>query len=152
MVPAGFMNMAHRGASAYAPENTFSASDKASSLGVDQVELDVPFSGDGHIVVIHDDSLDRTTNGSGPVSAYSLNQLPALDAGSWFAPEYTGERIPPLGEVLEPYRGRLYLHIEIKGSGRCRLPLTASPRWSDPRCPTDLRAMTALSVTGSGGS
>jgi len=114
MVPSGFVNIAHRGASAYAPENTFSAFDKALSLGVDQVELDVHFSEDGHIVVIHDDNLDRTTNGSGPVSAHSLAQLRSLDAGSWFGPEYGGERIPSLGEVLERYKGRLYLHIEIK--------------------------------------
>ena len=114
MVPSGFVNIAHRGASAYAPENTFSAFDKALSLGVDQVELDVHFSEDGHIVVIHDDNLVRTTNGSGPVSAHSLAQLRSLDAGSWFGPEYAGERIRSLGEVLERYKGRLYLHIEIK--------------------------------------
>ena len=117
MVPTGFMNIAHRGASAYAPENTFSAFDKALSLGVDQVELDVQFSEDGHIVVIHDDDLDRTTNGSGPVSAHTLAQLRSFDAGSWFGPEYAGERIPSLGEVLELYKVRLYLHIEIKGRG-----------------------------------
>ncbi len=92
MVPSGFVNIAHRGASAYAPENTFSAFDKALSLGVDQVELDVHFSEDGHIVVIHDDNLDRTTNGSGPVSGHTLAQLRSLDAGSWFGPEYGGER------------------------------------------------------------
>ncbi len=79
MVPSGFVNIAHRGASAYAPENTFSAFDKALSLGVDQVELDVHFSKDGHIVVIHDDNLDRTTNGSGPVSGQTLAQLRSLD-------------------------------------------------------------------------
>ena len=118
MVPTGFMNIAHRGASSYAPENTFSAFDKALSLRVDQVELDVQFSEDGHIVVIHDDNLDRTTNGSGPVSAHTLAQLRSLDAGSWFGPEYAGERIPSLGEVLELYKGRLYLHIEIKGRGK----------------------------------
>ncbi len=88
MVPSGFVNIAHRGASAYVPENTFSAFDKALSLGVDQVELDVHFSQDEHIVVIHDDNLDRTTNGSGPVSAHTLAQLRSLDAGSWFGPEY----------------------------------------------------------------
>ena len=114
MVPSGFVNIAHRGASAYTPENTFSAFDKALSLGVDQVELDVHFSQDGHIVVIHDDNLDRTTNGSGPVSAHSLAQLRSLDAGSWFGAEYAGEGIRSLGEVLERYKGRLYLHIEIK--------------------------------------
>ena len=63
MVPSGFVNIAHQGASAYAPEKTFSAFDKALSLGVDQVELDVHFSKDAHVVVIHDDNLERTTNG-----------------------------------------------------------------------------------------
>ncbi len=117
MVPSGFMNIAHRGASAYAPENTFSAFDKALDLGVNQVELDVHLSEDGHIVVIHDDAVDRTTNGSGPVSGHTLAQLRSLDAGSWFGPEFAGEGIRSLGEVLERYKGRIYLHIEIKGRG-----------------------------------
>ena len=117
MVPSGFMNIAHRGASAYAPENTFSAFDKALSLGAAQVELDVHFSEDGHIVVIHDDNLDRTTNGSGPVSGHTLAQLRTLDAGSWFGSEYAGEGMRSLGEVLERYKDKLYLHIEIKGAG-----------------------------------
>ena len=117
MVPAGFMSIAHRGASAYAPENTFSAFDQPLQLGVEQVELDVHCSEDGHIVVIHDDDLDCATNGSGPVSVLTLAQLGSLDAGSWFGPEYAGERIPPFVDVLRRYKGRLFLHIEIKGRG-----------------------------------
>lgn len=114
MSPSRFMVIAHRGASAYTPENTFSAFDKALSLGVDQVELDVHFSSDGHVVVIHDDNLDRTSNGSGPVASHTLSQLRALDMGSWFAPEYAGERMPTLGQLLERYGSQLYFHIEIK--------------------------------------
>ncbi len=96
------------------PSRTEGGFAKALSLGVNQVELDVHFSKDSHIVVIHDDNLDRTTNGSGPVSGHTLAQLRSLDAGSWFGPEYAGEGIRSLGEVLERYKGRLYLHIEIK--------------------------------------
>ena len=108
------MTIAHRGASSYAPENTFAAYDKALAMGVDHVELDVHYTSDGHIVVIHDDQVDRTTNGSGPVSDHTLAQLRSLDAGSWFGLQYAGERIRSLGEVLEHYKGRLYIHLEVK--------------------------------------
>lgn len=109
-----FMNIAHRGASAYAPENTFAAFDKALALGADHAEMDVHFSGDGHIVVIHDDTVDRTTDGSGTVADMSLHQLQSLDAGGWFSTEYGGQRIPTLGGMLERYKGKLHFHIEIK--------------------------------------
>ncbi len=98
------MNIAHRGASSYAPENTFAAYDKALAMGVDHVELDVHYTSDGHIVVIHDDQVDRTTNGSGPVSDHTLAQLRALDAGSWFALQYAGERIRSLGRCWSTTR------------------------------------------------
>jgi glycerophosphoryl diester phosphodiesterase len=110
------MNIAHRGASSYAPENTFAAYNKALEMGVDHIELDVHFTKDGHIVVIHDDTVDRTTNGKGPVLEHTLAELRALDAGSWFSSEYAGEPIRSLGEILEQYKGRLYFHIEIKGA------------------------------------
>ena len=108
------MNIAHRGASAYAPENTFAAFDKALALGASHAEMDLQFSSDGHIVVIHDDAVDRTTNGSGAVADMTLAQLSSLDAGAWFAPEFAGERIPALGAMLERYKGRLHFHLEIK--------------------------------------
>ena len=111
---SGFLNIAHRGASEYAPENTFAAFDKALDMDVNHVELDVHFSRDGHIVVIHDDSLDRTTDGSGPVADLTLAELRELDAGSWFGAEYAGERIRSLAELFERYKGRLHFHIEIK--------------------------------------
>ena len=109
-----FMNIAHRGASSYAPENTFAAYDKALAMGVNHIELDVHLTSDGHIVVIHDDTVDRTTNAHGRVVDFTLDELRALDAGSWFSPEYKGEPIRSLGETLEYYKGRLHFHIEIK--------------------------------------
>ena len=109
-----FTTIAHRGASAYAPENTFAAFDKALALGTTHVELDVHFSRDGHVVVIHDDTVDRTTDGSGRVASLPLVQLRALDAGSWFDPRFAGECIPSLGGVLGRYKDRLHFHIEIK--------------------------------------
>lgn len=109
-----FMNVAHRGASSYAPENTFAAYDKALALGVNHVEIDVQLTRDDHIVVIHDDTVDRTTNAKGRVAVFTLAELRAMDAGSWFSAEYAGERIRSLGETLEHYKGRLHFHIEIK--------------------------------------
>ena len=117
MPPRDFINIAHRGASAYTPENTFAAFDKALALGVDNVEFDVHFSADGHIVVIHDDTLDRTTNGSGPVTDQTLDRLRSLDAGEWFSAEFKGQSIPTLAHLLERYKGWLHFHIEIKGRG-----------------------------------
>lgn len=115
MTPTGFMAIAHRGASSYAPENTVAAFDLAIEMGARHLELDVHFSRDGHLVVIHDDAVDRTTDGSGPVTSHTLAALTALDAGSWFDPRFKGERIPTLDAVLARYRGRAHLHVEIKG-------------------------------------
>jgi glycerophosphoryl diester phosphodiesterase len=115
MTTSAVMVIAHRGASSYAPENTLAAFDLALEMGVRHIELDVDFTSDGHIVVIHDDTVDRTTNGSGPVTSHTLAALRALDAGSWFGDKFTGERIPTFHEVLERYKGRVHLHTEIKG-------------------------------------
>lgn len=115
MPPRDFINIAHRGASAYTPENTFAAFDKALALGVDNVEFDVHFSADGHIVVIHDETLDRTTSGTGPVVNQTMDRLRSLDAGGWFSDEFKGEPIPTLAHLLERYKGWLHFHIEVKG-------------------------------------
>ena len=109
-----FMNIAHRGASAYAPENTFAAFDRALALGASHVEFDLHFSGDGHVVVIHDETFDRTTNSTGAVAETTLADLQSLDAGSWFSSEFAGERVPTFGAMLERYKGRFHFHIEIK--------------------------------------
>lgn len=117
-----FLNIAHRGASSYAPENTFAAYDKALALGTNHIELDVHFTNDDHVIVIHDDTVDRTTNGSGLVVEHTLAELRALDAGSWFGLQYVGEKIRTLGEVLEHYKGRHHFHIEIKADCSPGLP------------------------------
>jgi glycerophosphoryl diester phosphodiesterase len=109
------MTIAHRGASSYAPENTLMAFDLAVRMGVRHIELDVHSTSDGHIVIIHDDTVDRTTNGAGPVTGLTLAALQALDAGSWFDRQFSAERIPTFGEVLERYRGQVHIHTEIKG-------------------------------------
>lgn len=115
MRPQAFMAIAHRGASSYAPENTMAAFDLALELGATHIELDVHLSADAHVVVIHDDALDRTTDGRGPVADRTLAELRALDAGAWFGAAFAGQRIPTLDEVLGRYGGRAHLHIEIKG-------------------------------------
>ena len=109
------MVIAHRGASSYAPENTFAAFDLAIQMGVSHIELDVHFTQDNHIVVIHDDTVDRTTSGAGPVTSHTLAALKALDAGSWFDRKFSGERIPTLSEIFRRYEGRVHIHTEIKG-------------------------------------
>src|SRR4029434_9244669 len=98
MTTSALMVIAHRGASSYAPENTFAAFDLALQMGARHIELDVEATRDGHIVVIHDGAVDRTTDGSGPVAGQTLEALQALDAGSWVGQEFTGERIPPVSE------------------------------------------------------
>lgn len=108
------MNIAHRGASGYAPENTLAAFDKAVEMQADYIEIDVQLSKDDLPVVIHDDTLDRTTNGTGNVSAYTLEELRSLDAGSWFDKKYAGEKIPSLNEVLEMYGEKINILIELK--------------------------------------
>lgn len=115
MTTQGFMVIAHRGASSYAPENTFAAFDLAVQMGVSHIELDVHATHDSHIVVIHDETVDRTTNGAGPVTSHTLAALNALDAGSWFESKFSGERIPTFSEVLQRYKGRVHIHTEIKG-------------------------------------
>jgi len=80
------------------------------------IELDVMLSKDRKMVVIHDATLERTTNGSGPVNGYTIKELKALDAGSWFQPRFAGEQIPTLEEVLDNVSRRAMINIEIKTS------------------------------------
>ncbi len=108
------LNFGHRGANVAAPENTLAAFQKARELGADGIELDVMLCADGEPVVIHDFTVDRTTNGRGRVEELPLAQLKALDAGGWFGPEFAGERIPTLREVLEWAADELLLNIELK--------------------------------------
>ena len=99
----------------YAPENTFASFERAIELGVHAIELDVHLTADGEVVVIHDPVLDRTTDGEGLVGQKTLAELKRLDAGVRFAPEFAGERIPTLGEVLAWARGKCAIDVEIKG-------------------------------------
>ena len=112
------LNFAHRGASHDAPENTLAAFRLAAQYGADGIELDVTFSADREVVVIHNDTVDATTNGSGEVSEMSLAELKALDAGSFFGSQFAGEQIPTLSEVFEEVGERLYVNVELKGLGR----------------------------------
>ncbi|MDY0322942.1 MAG: glycerophosphodiester phosphodiesterase [Candidatus Carbobacillus sp.] len=106
---------AHRGASYKAPENTMVAFQLALEEGADGIELDVHVSADGVPVVIHDARLERTTNGRGWITEWTVKELKTLDAGSWFDPEYDQERIPLLEEVLAWIKPTsLHLNIELK--------------------------------------
>lgn len=109
-----FFIWAHRGASATAPENTMAAFRAAAAAGADGIELDVHLSRDGVPVVIHDETVDRTTDGHGPVAAIPLARLRQLDAGGWFAPTFAGEQVPTLEEVFAWTADRLRLNVEIK--------------------------------------
>jgi glycerophosphoryl diester phosphodiesterase len=105
----------HRGAPSRAPENTLASFQAALDIGVDGIELDVHLSADGHLVVIHDARLERTTDGKGLVHEQDLAQLQRLDAGSWYAPGFAGQRIPTLDEVLDLIGTRVPLQVELKG-------------------------------------
>ncbi len=99
----------------YRPENTMPSFEHALELGADLVELDVHLTRDGHLAVIHDETVERTTNGQGAVRELTLAELQRLDAGSWFGPEYGGARIPALDEVLAwARRSGVMVDIEIK--------------------------------------
>jgi len=101
-------NIAHRGASAYEPENTLRAFERAIEMGATMLELDVHLSREGHPMVIHDTDLSRTTNGTGRVTDLSLTQIKRFDAG-------LGEQVPTLDEVIELARDRAKLYIDLKG-------------------------------------
>lgn len=107
--------IAHRGAKGEAPENTMAAFELALQQGCDAFELDIHLSQDGEIMVIHDDTLSRTTNGNGFVKEMTSAELQQLDAGSWFDSAYEGESIPTLREVFELAPGHLMINVEIKG-------------------------------------
>jgi glycerophosphoryl diester phosphodiesterase len=104
----------HRGASAYAPMNTIPAYELAAEQGADGIELDVHRSKDGYAVIVHDFTVDHTTDGSGRVDSMTLAELKALDAGSWFGESFKNTRIPTLDEVFEAVGRRLFVNVEIK--------------------------------------
>ena len=109
--------LAHRGFSKAAPENTLAAYRKAIELRPDFMECDVRRTKDGQLIVIHDKSVDRTTDGKGLVADMTMAELRELDAGSWFGPEFAGEKLPAFEEVLDLAKGQTVLVIEIKEAG-----------------------------------
>lgn len=105
--------LGHRGASAHAPENTLAAFRLACAQGADGIELDVKLSADGAMVVIHDQTVDRTTGGSGKVNSLKLEEIKRLDAGSFFSPAFKGEPIPTLEEVFAAVGQDLLINVEL---------------------------------------
>jgi len=110
--------IAHREASGYAPENTMAAFRKAVAMGLNFIETDLQLSRDARFVAIHDDTVNRTTNGQGSVHDLSLAELRRLDAGSWFGSSFTGERIPTLEEILDFAKLHdVVFYLELKPGG-----------------------------------
>lgn len=108
----------HRGAAGHAPENTLAAFDLAFDQGAGGVELDIHLTRDGDLAVIHDFTLERTTNGQGPVAHKTMAELRALDAGSWYGPAFSGQGVPSLREVLALAKDRGgWVNIELKAGG-----------------------------------
>jgi len=114
-MPRRLLRIAHRGASGHCPENTRTAFLRAIELGADMVELDCQQTRDGAVVVIHDETVERTTNGRGRVSDLTLKELKALDAGAWFGREFAGEEVLTLEQAIDILRGRVQMNLEIKG-------------------------------------
>ncbi|MDX8047694.1 glycerophosphodiester phosphodiesterase family protein [Gracilibacillus sp. S3-1-1] len=108
------INVAHRGASGHAPENTMAAFQKAVEMKADYFEIDVQMTKDGELVIIHDTTVNRTTNGTGAVGDLTFEEIRSLDAGSWFDEKYAGEKIPTFEEVLDAFRGKIGILVELK--------------------------------------
>lgn len=114
-VPRAFRIIAHRGASGYAPENTLAAFRLAAEMGVREVELDIQYSKDREMAVVHDETLDRYGISDCRVSGMTLAELKALDMGRWFEDgRYVGERVATLDEILTAFGDKFVYHVEIK--------------------------------------
>ncbi|MGG1552242.1 glycerophosphodiester phosphodiesterase [Paenibacillus ferrarius] len=111
----------HRGAAGEAPENTLASFALAVEQGAEGIELDIHISKDGEIVVCHDPTLDRTTNGSGLICEHDWQDIRQLDAGAWFADNYRGERVPLLREVFEMLPKGFFVNVEVKYAYEGRL-------------------------------
>lgn len=110
--------IAHRGASGYAPENTLAAFRRAVAQGATFIETDLHLTRDAHFIAVHDETVDRTTNGQGHVHQMTLAEIRRLDAGSWFASEFMSERIPTLDDILEFSRKNdVVFYLELKPNG-----------------------------------
>lgn len=105
--------LAHRGDLAHAPENTIPSFSQAIQKGADGVELDAKLTADGHVIVIHDSTVDRTTNGKGKVTSFTLDEIRKLDAGSWFDAKFANTKVPLLEEVFEVVGKDKLINIEL---------------------------------------
>lgn len=138
--------IAHRGLSGRYPENTLAAFRAALDVRADMIELDVTLTADDVVAVIHDETLERTTNGRGPVRSHKWEELAGLDAGSWFAPEFAGELLPNLEQALELVRGKALVNIEIKEEVVSdRIAGGITERVIELVCAADMRAEVILS-------
>ncbi|MFC9777031.1 glycerophosphodiester phosphodiesterase [Paenibacillus chitinolyticus] len=111
------MIIAHRGAKGMAPENTLGAFKLGLEQGCEGIELDVHLSADGELVVIHDHTLDRTTDRQGAIAEKTLAEIKEADAGSWYSEAYKGEKVPTLGEVFDLVPDSIMINVEIKAPG-----------------------------------
>ncbi len=109
-----FVVIAHRGASNIAPEHTIASYKKAVELGTDYIEIDLRMTKDHQLVALHDETIDRTTNGKGVVSEYTLEELKQFDAGSWFGENFRGEKIPSLEEIVDYFGTTTNYYIETR--------------------------------------
>jgi glycerophosphoryl diester phosphodiesterase len=105
--------IAHRGDKTHAPENTLPAFTAAAENGADAIECDVKLTADGQVIVLHDQTVNRTTNGSGKISNLPFTVVRELDAGAWFSDVFRGECIPTLDEVFEMVGKRMYINVEL---------------------------------------
>ena len=159
--------IAHRGASAYAPENTLAAFERAVELGAGFIETDIRLTRDANFVAIHDELLERTTNGRGEVQQHTLAELRELDAGHWFDREFHCQRLPTLEEILEfgQKARQLVFYLEVKYDTAMGMhhALVAALRRAesaartivisfDPGMLASLRALDASIMTGSAGT
>jgi glycerophosphoryl diester phosphodiesterase len=113
--PARIIAVGHRGTVKHAPENTIAAHEAAIARGARLIEFDVRMTRDGHFVLMHDATVNRTTDGRGRVSELTLAEIRRLDAGGWFGPEFRGEKVPTLREALRNIYGRAAVDIDFKG-------------------------------------
>lgn len=116
--------LAHRGDLAHAPENTLPSFSQAIQKGADGVELDAKLTADGHVIVIHDTTVDRTTNGKGKVASFTLEQIRKLDAGEWFNKKFAGTQVPLLEEVFETVGKDKLINIELTNYSTAKDGLT----------------------------
>ena len=116
------MNIAHRGFSSRYPENTLLSFRKALELGVIRQELDLQITKDGHLVVMHDRKVDRTTDGEGATIDLTLQEIQQLDAGIWLSSEFAGNRVPAFAEVLQQLDIQTILVVELKFEGNEPIP------------------------------